>query len=281
MVQRLVKLAEKAVGTAKNILFADPELLYEEERHLLNQPFFFEGTNGKCVLLVHGWTSTAYEVRRLGKYLNENGFTVSGPMLRGHGTKPEDLDNLKWQDWLEDLIKIFDELKKEYGDVYVAGTSIGASLVMLLAAERPEAKKLVLMATPYEIKFEKILEVLGKFLVLAGKKFNKKYYPPTFGVSTTVTRLISYQKYSINSSLEVLSMIRTAKMKIQKITQPVFLIQSRQDHIVTKNSLEKIYDKVGSEIKRKKYIKRAYHTFISDIKNESVFEDILNFLNDN
>jgi carboxylesterase len=281
MVEKIVKLAEKAVGKAKNILFADPELLYKEERHLLNQPFFFEGTNGKCVLLIHGWTSTAYEVRRLGKYLNENGFTVSGPMLRGHGTKPEDLDSVNWHDWLSDLTKTFDELKKSYDEVYIAGTSIGANLAMLLAAERPEAKKLILMAAPYEIKFEKILEVLGKFLISIGKSFNKKYYPPTFGVSTTVTRLISYQKYSIKSSLEVLDMIRIAKKKIPEIKQPVFLIQSEQDHIVTKNSLEKIYNFIGSKIKRKKYIKRAYHTFISDIKNEHIFEEILDFLEGN
>jgi len=58
-------------------------------------------------------------------------------------------------------------------------------------------------------------------------------------------------------------------------------MQSTSDHVVSKNSLEKIYQSIGSAAKEKKYIKRAYHTFISDIKNENVFEDILNFINRN
>lgn len=280
MVKRFSKLAEKAVGKAKDILFADPKLLFEEERHLLNQPFFFNGTNGKAVLLVHGWTSTPYEVRRLGKYLNENGFTVSGPMLRGHGTKFEDLENVSWQDWLEDLTKAFDELKKDHNEIYIAGTSIGSSLAILVALKRPEVKGLVLMAMPYKIRFEKWIVLFANFLKNFGKYW-RKVYPPTFGVSTTITRLISYQKYPIKSALETFGLIKTSRQELNKIKQPCFIIQSKSDHIVSRGSMNKIYAKIGSEIKRKKYIKRAYHTFISDIKNEHVFEDILNFLKNN
>jgi carboxylesterase len=287
MVQRIIKLAEKAFEKAKDIFFADPKLLFEEERHLINQPFFFlptgqagEGQNKKGVLLIHGWTAVPYEVRRLGKYLNENGFTVAGPMLRGHGTKPEDLENVKWQDWLEDLLKAYDDLKKDCDKVYVCGTSIGSNLAIFLAFKRSEINGLVLMATPYKIKAEKILELWGKFIILF-KKYNKKYYPPTFGASTTITRVISYQKYSVKSAMETLKLVKLAREKISEIKQPCFLIQSRHDHVVSYRSMDKIYERLGSKIKRKKYIDKAYHTFISDIKNESIFEDILNFLNDN
>jgi len=280
MVKRIVKLAEKAIGKAKDILFADPKLLFEEERHLINQPFFFEGTNGKGVLLIHGWTSTAYEVRRLGKYLNEKGFTVSGPMLRGHGTKPENLEGVKWQNWMEDLSLAFNQLKNKCDEVYIGGTSIGGNLSILLAAEKPEAKGIILMATPYKIKFEKALAVLGSIWKLL-KPYNRKYYPPTFGSARTITRQISYQRYSIKSAMEVYALLQVSRKKLGKITQPCFLIQSTHDHIIAKGSLEKIYNKINSKVKEKKYIKRAYHTFISDIKNESVFKDILNFLNEN
>ena len=280
MVQRIVKLAEKAIGKAKDILFADPKLLFEEERHLINQPFFFEGTNRKGILLIHGWTSTAYEVRRLGKYLNEKGFTVSGPMLRGHGTKPEDLEGVKWQDWIDDVSLIFDQLKNKCEDVYIGGTSIGGNLSILLAAEKPEAKGIILMATPYKIKFEKALAILGNIWKLL-KPYNRKYYPPTFGSTSTITRQISYQRYSIKSAMEVYALLQMSRKKLWQIKQPCLLIQSTHDHIIEKNSLEKIYNKINSKVKEKKYIKRAYHTFISDIKNESVFKDILNFLNEN
>ena len=280
MVQRLVKLVEKAVGKAKDIIFADPKLLFEEERHLINQPFFFDGTNGKGVLLIHGWTSTAYEVRRLGKYLNEKGFTVSGPMLRGHGTKPEDLEGVKWQAWMYDLSLAFDQLKNKCDEVYIGGTSIGGNLAILLAAEKPETKGIVLMATPYKIKFEEVLAILGNILKIL-KPYNRKYYPPTFGSARTITRQISYQRYSIKSATEVHELLKASRKKLGQIKQPCLLIQSTHDHIIAGGSLEKIYKEINSKVKEKKYIKRAYHTFISDIKNENVFKDILNFLNEN
>jgi carboxylesterase len=276
MTEKITKFIDKA----KSIIFADPKLLFEGEKELVDKPFYFKGENGKGVLLVHGWTSTAYEVRRLGKFLNENGFTVLGPNLRGHGTNPEDLENVKWEDWMEDLSKSFKDLKKDCDQIYIGGTSIGASLAIHLAVKNPEIKGLILMATPYKIKLEKLLKIWGRLAALF-KKYNKKYYPPTFGAKTTITRVISYQRYSIKSALETLKLVESAREKISKIKQPCFLIQSRQDYVVSYRSLDRIYEKIGSEIKKKRYISRAYHTFISDIKNEHIFEDILNFLKEN
>ncbi len=274
------KKVRKMLKTVKSVLFADPNLLYKEEIGLINQPFYFEGTNKKAVLLIHGWTSTSYEVRRLGKYLNENGYTASGPMLRGHGTIPKDLKDVHWTDWLEDIKKNYDELKKTHSQVYIAGTSIGACLSVILANKRADVAGLIIMAMPYKLKYEKITLALAKFVRLF-KEYNKKYYPPTFGISTTITRIIAYQTYPISSAIETFKLVEIARKYVPRVKQPCFIIQSKSDHIVTKNSLEKIYNKIGSKIKKKHYIKRAYHTFISDIKNENVFEDILNFINKN
>ncbi len=273
-------MVRKILQSLRGFIFIDPELIFAEEKEFVKQPFYFKGTNGKGILLVHGWTSTAYEVRRLGRYLNGNGFTVLGPMLRGHGTEPEELENVKWLDWLEDLSKAIDELKKDCDQIYIGGTSIGASLAILLAVKRPEIKGLVLMAAPYKIKLERILRILGKFIILF-KKYNRKHYPPTFGVATTITRLISYQKYPIKSALEICKLVESVRDKISEIKVPCLLIQSRQDHVVSYRSMDRIYKRLGSKVKKKKYISRAYHTFISDIKNEHVFQDILNFLKEN
>ena len=277
MVKGIIKFAEKA----KNIIFADPSLLYKEQRHLVNKPFFFVGNNGKGVLLVHGWTSTPYEVRRLGKYLNESGYTVLGIQLAGHGTVPKDLEDLKWQDWLRDVQNGYMELKKTCDKVYIGGTSIGGNLALLFAKEQKDIAGLVIMATPYKMRFESLGLFFIKIMLKLKKKYRRKFYPPTFGLSTTITRLISYQTYPVASVLQAFEIVREMRKDLAVISQPVLIMQSTHDHIVEKNSMENIYKKVGSEIKKKIYIKKAYHTFISDIKNEHVFEDILRFLEDN
>lgn len=265
---------------AKSILSADPEVLYQEDREFLGQPFYFPGTNGKAVLLIHGWTSVPYEVRRLGMYLNEKGYTVSGPVLRGHGTVPEDLRDVRWEEWLLDAAEAYDGLKKDHQKIYVAGTSMGANLAVMLGAHNPEISGLTLMAMPYAIRNERFTSLLAKIVSLF-KTYQKKYYPPTFGQSEIITRRISYQKYPIRSVLEVFKLVKIARKELTKVTQPCFVMQSNSDHIVAEKSLEDIFLHIGSAVKRKKYIHKAYHTFISDIRNEHVFSDIFNFFEEN
>lgn len=269
------------MGKAKSVLFADPRLLYKEERHLVNQPFFFEGSNGKGILLVHGWTSTPYEVRRLGKYLNENGYTVSGIQLTGHGTVPKDLENVAWREWIDDVRKGYEQLGKTCGKVFIGGTSIGSNLAMEFAKNQQDVAGLLLMATPYKLKFEEQVLFFAKLMSRLKQKYRKKFYPPTFGLSTTITRVISYQTYPVDSAIETFNVVKESRKNLEKITQPCLIMQSTHDHIVAKKSIENIYNEIGSKIKMKKYIQKAYHTFISDIKNEHVFQDILAFLDEN
>ncbi|PIP26440.1 MAG: hypothetical protein CO140_01615 [Candidatus Moranbacteria bacterium CG_4_9_14_3_um_filter_40_7] len=273
-------MVKNIIQSIKSVLFKDPLSLFEEEKAFVKQPFYFKGNNGKGVILIHGWSSTAYEMRRLGQFLNEKGYTVYGPMLKGHGTKPEDLENVKWEEWLNDLEKVCAEMEKETDRIYVGGTSVGSCLALLLAQKKKNISGLILMATPFKIRLEKLMVFFAKLTVNI-KPFNKKIYPPTFGSATTITRLISYQKYSVKSALETFELIQKTRKNLQQITQPCFLIQSKSDHIVIPKSLEEIYNRLGSKIKRKKYVNKAYHTFISDIKNEYVFEDIAEFIRNN
>ncbi len=289
MVKKIIKrIVEKASGKVKGILPGDPQLLYKQQRDLVNEPFFFDGEkneatgkNAKGILLVHGWTSTSYELRRLGEYLNEAGYTVSGIMLTGHGSTPKDLENVSWEKWYEDVRKGYEELRKTCDKVFIGGTSIGADLTLIFAKQNPEIDGIVIMAAPYKIRSEALTLFAAKILISVGIKYRKKFYPPTFGAANTVTRLIAYQIFPLASVIETFNCVREARKNLCKIKQPCFVLQSTHDHIVIPDSLERIYSEIGSEIKRKKYIEKAYHTFISDIKNEHVFEDILNFLDEN
>ena len=113
------------------------------------------------------------------------------------------------------------------------------------------------------------------------RKYSRKYYPPTFGSKSTITRIISYQTYPLENANEAYKLVKVSRECLNDIRQPCFIIQSASDHIVAKNSLDKIYEEIGSKLKKKKYLKQAYHTFISDIKNEDVFEEILKFMEEN
>ena len=276
----MVEIVKNILDGAKSVIFSDPYELYKKDKDILDKPFYFEGNNGKAVLLVHGWTTTPYELRRLGVYLNEKGYTVDAPMLLGHGTFPGELENLKWEDWFRGVENSYAQLKKDFSEVYVAGTSMGSSLAVLLAAKNKDVSGVVLMATPYELRSRKIMEVLGSFLLKLGKKYYSKSYPLKFRFSPMfITRMISYQSFPIKNVLEIFRLSDEVKKVASNVCQPALVIQSSQDHVVTKRSVEKLYRKLGSKNKKKIILEKAYHTFISDIKNEHIFEDIFNFLN--
>lgn len=267
----------KKIIPDKKKLFADPNLLYKEDRDIVNSPFYFKGTNGKGVLLIHGWTSTPYEVRLLGEYLHENGYTVIAPQLRGHGTVPKDLENVRWCHWMEDIQEAYQELRKDCGRIFVGGSSIGSNLAIHFAGREKNIAGLILLATPYKLKNEKLSLGFARILKMF-KKYHRKIYPPTSGLSTSVTRLISYQRYPIKSALEIFDLIKKSREIFPAIRQPCILLQSTHDHIVARDSLEQMYADAGSEKKVKKYVNKAYHSFISDIRNKNVFEDIFQFI---
>lgn len=274
------KIGEKVIEGARSVLFEDPWALYREEIGLLDKPFFFQGNSKKGVLLIHGWTSAPYEIRRLGKFLNENEYTVSAPVLSGHCTVPKDLEGIKWERWLDDVEREYDNLKKNCAEVYVAGTSMGANLAVLLSLKNKDMKGMVLMAMPLRLQYEKLAVGLARIIVHF-RKYNKKYYPPSFGLEDMITRRVSYQTYPIKSALESFSLIKHTRNLIPEVTVPCLVMQSTSDHIVSKDSMDVIYNNIKSERKKKISVDKAYHTFISDVNKEHVFRDILNFLNEN
>ena len=113
------------------------EEVFERDRDILKNPFFLKGKKKTAILLIHGWTSTPYEFRDLGRHLNQQGYAVSAPLLSGHGTTPEDLKSTTLEDWMQDVRKEYERLTKEYDCIFVGGSSFGGTLSLLLASEKP------------------------------------------------------------------------------------------------------------------------------------------------
>ena len=55
------------------------------------EPFFYPGNETGC-LLIHGFTASPQEMRGLGVHLAEQGYSVLGIRLFGHGTQENDMN---------------------------------------------------------------------------------------------------------------------------------------------------------------------------------------------
>ena len=99
----------------------------------------FEKRGDAGVLLAHGITGAPSEMKPLIRKLTGAGFTVACPQLAGHCSTLKELKQTRWTDWYGTLETSLRMLRAQCSQVFVAGLSTGALLVLKLAADHPDA----------------------------------------------------------------------------------------------------------------------------------------------
>ncbi|OGI24977.1 MAG: hypothetical protein A3J76_04380 [Candidatus Moranbacteria bacterium RBG_13_45_13] len=225
-----------------------------------NNSFLLKGDNNVSVLLLHGWTSPPGELLPLAKYLNSFGYTVYAPLLRGHGTKPEDLVGVTWQDWFADSRKALAELKNYSSRIFVGGISMGGNLAMLLS-EEDNVSGIIAMGPSVKYKLHNLAK-LSVYLMGLTKTYRKKYYPPW--VRKKMGHRDVYPYYPVESAKAVMLLTEETKKFLPRITKPILILQSTSDHMVSKKSPRMILEGVSSKVKEIYWVKDAYHVFAGD-----------------
>ncbi len=97
-----------------------------------NSPFMLrpdgEGRVKRGILMVHGLTDSPYIMRDIAPFFQQQGFLVLAMQLPGHGTRPGDLLDARWQDWVNVHQHLLGLLGAEVDDIYLLGFSVGATL---------------------------------------------------------------------------------------------------------------------------------------------------------
>ena len=104
------------------------------------------GRREAAVLLLHGLTGTPVDMNYMKGALVAEGYTVSAPLLPGRGTRPSDMFDLCWEDWMASALAAYDELARDHESVVVGGLSAGATMALDIALRR-EPAAVVLCAT--------------------------------------------------------------------------------------------------------------------------------------
>lgn len=225
-------------------------------------PIWLKGDSKIGVLLLHGWISPSDELLPLAQILNSFGYTVSAPLLSGHGTVPENLKDVTWQDWLNDSQKALLELKKHSSQIFVGGISMGGNLAMLLSRDESVAG-VIAMGASVKFHFQKLAAV-GLFLMGLTKTYRRAYYPPW--VRKKMIERNVYSSYPISSAKEVLRLVQHTRNNLSQIKKPILILQAKNDHLVSRQSPRIISNGVKSELKEIYWIKNAYHVFVDNKK---------------
>jgi len=245
-----------------------------------NEPFLLPGGSTGCLLL-HGFSSMPEEMRPLGEYLATKGFTVLGVRLAGHATHPNDLQHVRWQDWMADVEDGLTVISKTCTRRVLIGQSLGG-MVALTAAARYEVSLVVVLSTPYGTPpGERLVDWLQRWLRSTINK-NAPRFPPDHPLYHR--RELNYPAYpefpsSILTELDALGTAMMAALPHVKV--PVLLIHSRNDPDVPYRCMQSIYDHLGSQQKEMLSMEGMNHSLVMDPRRQTVFEAIERFLRKN
>jgi alpha-beta hydrolase superfamily lysophospholipase len=103
------------------------------------------------VLLTHGLTDSPYFMRHLAAFFQRNGFRVMAVLLPGHGTRPGDTLEVRWQEWAKAVAYGVECLAAEADELYLAGFSAGAALNILHALDDARVRGLFLFSPALEL----------------------------------------------------------------------------------------------------------------------------------
>lgn len=214
-----------------------------------------------AVLLLHGFTSGPQSVLPWAEALANAGATVRVPLLRGHGTSVADLAQTTAGQWRRDVQRVLDDLlTQDFDKVAVAGLSMGGTLALDAASHRPVDATFVVNPG---LSF-KFLDRLGVSLSPVIHRLIPTVGPLAGDVSKPGAAESAYDRTPVAAVQQLAKLFWTTRRQLSKITSPVTLYWSPQDHIVPSSSAKILCQSVDPQLLTTVVLERSFHVATLD-----------------
>ena len=250
-------------------------------------PFFFPGNDVGC-LCVHGLQALPQEMLWLGKHLAAQGYTVYGPRVAGHGTDITQLRRMHWEDWYGSVLDGYTLLRQMCRKVFVIGLSAGGALSLNLGTrEQPDG--VVSLAGP--IGFDQQMMPYTRYLKYVWRYTNKNQDANFHRMNDRMRAIqaeqgepeigrASYGHFPVASLAELYEMMEIIKPRLPRLTMPLQLIYSENDHTVPFWNMAAIQAQVGTppEHLHTLALQQSDHLLTLDVEMETVFATVTDFV---
>lgn len=234
-------------------------------------PFTRQGSNGEAVLVIHGFTSGPASMRPWAQALAEAGYTVSLPLLPGHGTSWQDLAATPYTEIVAAVTREYEALAARHARVYVCGLSMGGALALYLAATHsPAGIVLVNPGLTFDNPAAKIAGVL-RFVLPSVKAIADDIALP--GVSEG-----AYPRTPVAGVYQLGKLFGAVIDRLPRVACPVLLYRSDTDHVVPESSVTALRRGLGPAAPLTiKALARSYHVATLDYDAEEIFSGSISF----
>jgi carboxylesterase len=223
------------------------------------------------VLVLHGFTGSPDSMRGMADAFAGAGFAVELPLLPGHGTSVDDLAGTGWADWSATAEAAYLDLATRVDRVVVAGLSMGSSLGVWLATRHAEITGIVCVNPAVRIP-EPLAEAARRLLETGTDRV------PSIGgdVADPAGREKAYEATPLRSLLSLAEAAAELDGDLVKVTCPVLIMTSPQDHVVDPGDSDILAAGVSGPVERVT-LERSYHVATLDYDKDLVIEHAVRF----
>lgn len=222
-------------------------------------------------LVIHGFTGNPGSMRGIAEALADAGFSVEMPRLPGHGTKIEDMLVTGWTDWLGEAEAAYQRLAARCSKVVVVGLSMGGGLTAWLGSEHPEIAGLVCINAIVSAP-EGMREAVEEVIATGADRF------AGIGSDIAMPDVVesAYADTPLQPLLTLFDAAAELSDRLPRITCPVLIVTSTQDHVVPPENSDILAASVSGPVERLR-CERSYHVVTMDYDAEMVENATLEF----
>ncbi len=243
-----------------------------------SQPFHADGApdqDGRRVgaLLLHGFTGSPASIVPWGRYLAERGLAVEVPRLPGHGTTWQQMNRTRWTDWYDEAERALEKLRAQCDQVVVGGLSMGGALSLRLAQRRGADVAALLLVNPALTNADPMRRLVPALQYVV---------PSAAGVTNDIKKPDvdehGYGRTPLKAAASMFAGWKQVIADLPRVTQPLLMFRSADDHVVPPSSGALIMSRVASRDVSERVLENSYHVATLDYDAPEIFAESEQFV---